>query len=210
MNNLPAPAISKARIEAFSDGVFAVVMTLLALELFDQRLSEAKTVTDLNNALFTLWPKVVSYIISFAVIGVFWIGHHTEFRYITHTNNRHLWINILFLLCISFLPFSAALLGEHYHYQMAVVIYGLNMVVASLAMYLNWRYATNHHRLVAADIDPHIIKSIVKRLLIGPCIYLGAIALSFWSPPASFAVFVMMAVLYVISQLVPVMKKTHS
>ena len=195
--------MSKSRLETLADGVFAIVMTLLVLELLDARVTEAKTAADLNQALFALWPKVVSYIISFAVAGVFWIGHHTELRYMTHTNHQHLWINILFLFTISVLPFSAALLGIHYHYQLPVVIYGLNMIAASLALYLNWWYATSHDRLVPANLDPRIRTSIVRRLLTGPVIYLIAILLSFWSPPLSFLVFVITAVFYVVSQLLP-------
>jgi uncharacterized membrane protein len=121
----------------------------------------------------------------------------------THTNHQHLWINILFLFTISVLPFSAALLGIHYHYQLPVVIYGLNMIAASLALYLNWWYATSHDRLVPANLDPRIRTSIVRRLLTGPVIYLIAILLSFWSPPLSFLVFVITAVFYVVSQLLP-------
>jgi hypothetical protein len=77
------------------------------------------------------------------------------------------------------------------------------MIAASLALYFNWWYATDQDRLVAPGLDPHIRASIVKRLLIGPGIYLIAIVLSFWSPPASFAVFVMTAAFYVVSQLLP-------
>jgi uncharacterized membrane protein len=196
--------MSKSRLETLTDGVFAIVMTLLVLELLDVRVTEAKTATELNQALLALWPKVVSYIISFAVVGVFWIGHHTEFRYITRTNHRHLWINILFLFTISVLPFSAALLGLHYHYQLPVVIYGLNMIAASLALYLNWWYATSHDRLISPDLDAGIRASIVRRVLIGPSIYLIAIVLSFWSPPLSFVIFVITAAFYVVSQLFPV------
>ena len=204
MSGAPPPLpIAKHRLETLADGVFAIVMTLLVLELLGGRLGEAKSADELNRALFALWPKAVSFIISFCVTGVFWFGHHTEFRYTTHTNSHHIWINILFLLCISFLPFLTALLGEHYSYQTAIVVYGINLIVASGVMYWNWCYVTTGRRLVAQDLDENIVKSIKRRLLIGPILYGGTILVSFWNPTASFVLYILTAMGYVLSQILP-------
>jgi uncharacterized membrane protein len=202
MDNSSHSTISKGRLEALNDGIFAIVMTLLALELINANMLAVRTAAELNHTLLALWPKVLSYLISFVVLGVFWVGQHTEHRYLTHTDSRHIWLNLLFLLAISFMPFSAALLGEHYEYQTAVVIYGLNRVAVSMTLYCTWWYAT-HHRLGALELTPRIIKYIAYRLLFGAAGYLGAVAVSFWSPTVSFFLYAFVDGLTVLVQLLP-------
>ncbi len=193
----------KGRLQSLSDGVFSIVMTLLVLELISLEVTGAGSAAELHHALLGLWPKVLSYAISFAVAGVFWVAQHADFHHLAHTDNRYLWINIFFLFWISLLPFSAALLGEHHQYTVAVVIYGCNMILATLTLYAGWRYAALNHRLVKPDLSALVIRQAHRRLLLGLPIYLVGIGIAFHSPHASYLVYVLVAILYVVAGIIP-------
>ena len=104
-----------------------------------------------------LLPNLLNIVVSFVILGMYWVGHHTQFEFIKRGNQTLLWLNIVFLTCVSLIPFSAGILGRHGAQQIAVVIYGLNLIVVALSHYAMWRYATNGHRLVAEDIDPNVV-----------------------------------------------------
>jgi uncharacterized membrane protein len=193
--------ISKARLETLADGVFAIVLTLLVLALLDPTLAKVSTPAELDRALLALWPRVVSYVISFVVAGIFWVAHHTQFHFIRHTNRRHIWINILFLLCVSFLPFSAALLGEHPRFRTPVILYAANMMAAGGSLALNWWYATHRRRLVEPTLDQRVIDRVYQRLSFGPAAYSVALAMAFVRPIVSFFLYVATAAAYVAIQL---------
>jgi uncharacterized membrane protein len=203
MADLNRHGFDKGRLQSLSDGVFSIVMTLLVLELISLEVTGAESATELHKALLSLWPKLLSYAISFAVAGVFWVAQHADLHHLTHTDNRYLWINIFFLFWISLLPFSAAMLGEHHQYSVAVVIYGCNMILASLTLHAAWRYAVHNHRLVKPDLSLSAIRQAHRRLLVGPPFYALGIGVAFYSPHASYLVYVLMAALYVVAGIVP-------
>jgi uncharacterized membrane protein len=105
--------ISKARIEALTDGVFAIVMTLLVLGIVVPHLSHLEASTELPKRLLDLRPVFLSYASSFIVLGFFWIGHDSQFHHIKRVNRTLLWITIFYLMFIALIPFSTALLGEY-------------------------------------------------------------------------------------------------
>jgi uncharacterized membrane protein len=155
--------ISKSRLEALTDGIFAIVMTLLVLEIaVPQILSHEPDVVraELPKRLFDLWPKIFSYVISFIILAIYWRGHHRQFHYIKHSDGVLVWTNIMFLMAVSFLPFSTSLLGEYIDQQISVFIYGGNSIVIALLLYIQWRYATNHYRLVDKNLDPKYYKEV--------------------------------------------------
>ena len=173
--------ISKSRLEALTDGIFAIVMTLLVLEIaVPQISSHAADVVEaeLPNRLFDLWPKIFSYVISFIILAIYWRGHHRQFHYIRHLDGVLVWTNIMFLMAVSFLPFSTSLLGEYIDQQISVFIYGGNSIVIALLLYIQWRYATDHYRLVDKNLDPNIIRRLPRRVLIGILAYLIAMVVS--------------------------------
>jgi len=135
-------------------------MTVLVLGLRgpDPNLSEP----DLASRILGLWPNYLAYAFSFVVLGVYWIGHHNQFHYIKQTDRVFLWVNILFLLTIGFVPFSTSLLGLYPFSPTAVRVYGANLTATGLALYAVWWYATSRHRLVEKDLDPHIV-SLAKK-----------------------------------------------
>jgi uncharacterized membrane protein len=201
LNNIRG--FEKSRLQSLSDGVFSIVMTLLVLEVISNEVTGAASAPELHKALLDLWPKLLSYVISFVVAGVFWVAQLADLHHLTHTDNRFLWINILFLFWVSLLPFSAALLGEHHQYAVAAIVYGCNMIFASLTLHFSWRYAVQGHRLVSPDLSAVAIKQAHVRILLGPPIYLLGIGVAFYNPHASFILYVFVAILYVVAGIVP-------
>lgn len=173
--------LGKSRIETLTDGVFAIAMTLLVLEISVPEISHSSgtedIVTELSRKLFELWPKVLSYVISFVILGIYWIGHHNQFHYIKRSDRILLWITILFLMFVAFIPFSTALLREYGDQQISVIIYGINLILTGLSLYLQWWYAaTKDRRLVESDLDAYMIKMAGRRVIIGTLVYLISIA----------------------------------
>jgi uncharacterized membrane protein len=196
--------LSKNRIEALTDGIFAITMTILVLDISVPQLSshsadDALVGDELLTRLFDLWPKIFSYGISFVILAIYWRAHHRQFHYIKHADGILIWTNIMFLMAVSFLPFSTSLLGEYIDQQISVFIYGGNSIIIAFFLYIQWRYATNHHRLADKNLDPNIIRGLPIRVLIGIIIYLIAMGVSFVNIQLS----VLLFTLIVISAVLP-------
>ena len=157
--------LSKNRIEALTDGIFAVVMTILVLDISVPQISSHSTVgsviagTDLLKRLFDLWPKILSFGISFVILAIYWMAHHRQFHYIKHVDRSLIWINIVFLMATCLLPFSTSLLGEYIEQEISILVYGGNSTMIASLLYIQWWYVTTSHhgRLVDENLD-RIIK----------------------------------------------------
>ena len=194
--------VSKARIEALTDGVFAIVMTILGLDVVVPHLSHSEASTELLKRLLELWPVVLSYASSFIILGFFWIGHDSQFHYIKRVNRPLLWITIFYLMFVALIPFSTSLLGEYADQQISVLIYGANLTIAFCWNYLHWRYATKNHRLVDSNLDPILITLVSRRYLVGIIMFLIAIAVSFINSNISLILYIGTPLYY----LIPVQK----
>jgi uncharacterized membrane protein len=124
--------LSKHRIEALTDGIYAVAMTLLVLELKLPEPRPPLTDAALRAELLHLAPKIVAWILSFFILAIFWFSHHRAFHYVRHVDRRLLWINLLSLLFASLLPFSSAMVGEYNMLFRAQALYAANMAVLAL------------------------------------------------------------------------------
>ena len=176
--------LSKNRIETLTDGIFAVAMTLLVLDIGVPQISSTSAVsigtgTELLTRLLDLWPKIFSFGISFVILAIYWMANHRQFYYLKHIDRVLIWINIIFLMAICLLPFSTSLLGEYSDQQISIFVYGGNSIMIASLLYIQWLYATNNYRLVDENLDPCIKNMLSKRLLFGIIIYLIAIAFSF-------------------------------
>lgn len=154
-----------SRIAGFSDAVFAIAITLLVLDLKAPEVLHGQP-RELVRSVAGLWPKFFSFLLSFAVIYIFWVGHHRMFQHIRRSDAGLLWLNSLLLLCVVFLPFPAALFGEHENHPFAVTLYALSMGLTSLVSTLLWRYVTRDRRLVAVDLDQHVVTHYLVRALV--------------------------------------------
>lgn len=194
--------LTTGRITAFSDGVFSIAITLLVLNL--QIPKGITSLTDLLLRLQALWPNLMSYILSFVIIGIYWVAHHNMFHYFKRSNRVFLWINILLLMCVAFIPFPAGLLGQFSFVsqsslaKVAEIIYACNLILTNLMLSLLWWYATSHHRLVDQDIDPHFVNIVNRRNLTAPVVYAASIGLSFLNVYLSLIVFFLFPLYYII------------
>jgi uncharacterized membrane protein len=174
------------RIVNFSDAVFAIVITLLVLDIRVPNIPEGLVSQELPGRILALGPKFLSYVISFLVIAIYWQVHHRVFRPIRRYDRTLLWLNFLFLMAISFLPFPTSLLGEYSEEQLSVVIYASNAAIASLLLVsISW-YAAAEHRLVSPDlVDDEAERQQRVQGLAVPVGFLLSIGISFFSPRAA-------------------------
>ncbi|MEP6572332.1 MAG: TMEM175 family protein [Gemmatimonadota bacterium] len=192
------------RLEAFSDGVFAIAITLLVLEI---RVPSHEAILQdggLWHALLRLWPSYLGYLISFVTIGIMWANHHSVFEQVRHADRYFLMINVLFLLCISFLPFPTAVLAAYLpdleQRTIAVAAYGATLIVISLAYNALWWYAIRGERLLGPDADAATIRVITLRYGLGPFAYAIAFGLAFVNVWASLAVHGVLAAVYLLPE----------
>ena len=182
----------------FSDAVFAIAITLLALEI---RVPEVPDNSEaLQGALLGLWPKFFSFMISFWFVGTYWVAHHRVFHYIRGYDRRLLFINLLFLMWIVLLPFSSSLLGEYGDRQLVVIIYAAHISLAGLSLQWVWWYASRDTRLMdTAHLDRREFRYNELGLSV-PLVFLLSIGVSFISVRATeyfwFLAFVVRPVLH--------------
>jgi uncharacterized membrane protein len=176
--------MSKNRLEAFSDGVFAIVITLLIL---DVRLPADKPLT--LETLRGVVPHVLAFVLSFVIVGVYWVSHHNMLHFIRQVDRQLLWLNLMLLLIIVFIPFPAALLGQHPDSALAVTLYGGNLMLVNAAGTAMWLYAVSRPHLAGDGLAP-ALRGFIARLHAAPILVYGAaIALAHWYVPLSLILF---------------------
>lgn len=183
----------KGRLQSLSDGVFSIVMTLLVLNLITTEVLGARSAQELHGVLLALWPKIVSYIISFAVAARFWVAQHLLMHKVAAIDLRFMWLNITFLFWVSLLPFSAAILGEHHQFAMGEIIYGVNMILIFLSLTGCWFRAMNDQALISGELDPRFLRKLKFRLWMAPLVYLLGIVISLYSPHMAYLIYVINA-----------------
>jgi uncharacterized membrane protein len=183
------------RIVNLSDGVFAIAITLLILDIRVPDIPETMVSSQLPGALLSLWPKYLGYILSFVGISTFWIIHHSIFRTIRSYNRIILYLNLLFLMVVAFVPFPTSLLGEYGNHQLPVAIYAATLAVGRLLLTAIHWYSTRNDRLLDEPQDPATVRFFLIRGLTIPVIFLLSIVISFFSVSvAIWTWFVMLAV----------------
>lgn len=180
------------RIIFFSDAVFAIAITLLALEIRLPVESVSLNDAELFQQLMSIGPAYLGFAISFLVIGGFWIGHHRRFRFIERYDSRLMFLNLLILMCIAFIPFPTSILSE-YGNLTATVFYAATMAVTGIFSSLLWMYASRGRRLVPEALDDALIRNELRLTLIVPVVFVVSIGLAFINP--DFAMFSWFAIL---------------
>ena len=184
------------RIEALSDGIFAIVMTLLVLELKVPHLQDNSN-GELLRYLLSLSPVFISYVISFIILGIYWVGHHNQMHFIKKSDRTFLWLNLMFFMFVSLVPFSAALLGEFHTDQISVIIYGLNLSFCGLSLFLIWRHAILA-KLTEESLSQDFINMVNTRILTTPVICLLAIGVSFINVSVSLVLLAAPIIFYIL------------
>lgn len=182
--------MNKTRLEAFSDGVFAIVITLLILDI---RLPEVDY-AHLREALKEIAPKILSYVMSFIVIGLYWVSHHNSFQLVKKTNRAFLWMNVFLLLVVSFIPFPASLMGRYPFQTIPVLIYGLNLLTVNFIAFGMLFYIYKNPQLAATPFTKESFrKQIPVYISVNSC-YLLAIILSPFAPMISYFIYIIVII----------------
>ena len=180
--------MTTSRLEAFSDGVLAIIITIMVLEL---KVPEEGTF----EALKPLIPKMISYIISFIYVGIYWNNHHHLFQIIEKVNGRILWANLILLFCLSLIPFSSAWMGENHFEQNTVAVYGVNLVLCALAFNFITISALNSEGKNSLFAKAYRIKT---KEYISTILYIIGIILSFFYPKVSLLLYFVVAAIWLI------------
>ena len=190
------------RLETFSDGIIAIAITLLILEI---RVPEAAP-GHLGEALLDQWPSYAAYAVSFAVIGIMWVNHHRIFHLLKAVDRPLLFINLLLLMFIAAFPFPTALLAEYLDVggddaQLAAAVYSGNATGCALAFNMMWRWVVRRGNLLHDHVSVENLRKGTRRFTLGLIVYPIAIGLSFVSAPLTLTLHALTAVYYVVDQL---------
>lgn len=191
------PLMSLNRFEAFSDGVFAIAVTLLVIEIKAPDLSQANSPEAVAKLLQVL-PHFLSYATSFIVIGVIWINHHALFHFIKRVDRTILVINLLLLMCVAFIPYPTALIGEYGSSLPVVVFYGLSLAITGFAYNALWFYVVRRYIKTEKLIHQKVVQKATIWTLSYPISYLVAAGLAFISINLSIILYVLIPSFYLL------------
>lgn len=197
-SHLVGRARDTSRIEALTDGVFAIVMTLMVFEI---RLPREETVP-LARALAGMWPEFFAYAVSFVQLGIYWVGHRSQYAFIVREDHVLRWSNLLFLALVSLIPFTTQLIAHHLASPLALGLYAANLILVGLVLAWHWRYATHGRRLVAADLAPAVVSTGLRRTVTAPLMYALALSLAVVSPVLTLGLFGLVPVFYLVPTLI--------
>ena len=167
------------RINAFSDGVFAIVITLMVLEIQLPNIPPELAAAELKGALWALAPRILAHFLTFALLGIYWVGHHTVFSFIKRYDRSLLWYNLVFLMFISLMPFPAGMIFEYGDQQITLILYCGVMVLAGISAAVMWWHASREHHLIDEQLPDEFIRLTYRRILLAPLLYLITIGLSY-------------------------------
>ncbi len=179
----------KGRLVSLTDGVFAIIMTILVFNISVPELilfTEGDFASERLSAKFAdLWPDFLAYVISFSTLGAFWVAHHRVFRWILSVDRPLIWINISFLMVIGLIPFSTTLLTQFMHSQNSIFVFSFNAILAGLLIYAIYYYVKRNTELVDKSVQALIEKSSSRRVLATVLTYSVSIGFSFIYLPVS-------------------------
>jgi len=184
---------STNRLDAFSDGVFAIVITLLVLELRIPEVSGEHVGEQLKHGLIELLPKFFSFVVSFIYVSIYWVNHHQLFHQLKGADKGLFWLNSLFLMGLTFIPFPTALIGSYPREPVAVMFYGLSMMVTAISFVLMKFYIIYFGRLTD---DQVLIKTPAFYFWAGPVLYLVAVVGAVFHVSWAIAIYILIPVIY--------------
>ncbi len=186
-----------ARLEALGDGIFSVAMTILVIEI-KLPVVMGSSARDFWNALDLVWHELLCYLISFIILGIMWFGHRMVFEYIAKTNRYFIFLGVLFYMVVCFVPFSTRFLAANTLNWYAIMLYGINLSLCNITLYIQWLYGLRRPSLHARDCPPEVRKEAKVLFLVSPVVYTVAILISFYIPQVSIGIFFLTPIFYLI------------
>jgi len=172
----PTSGLKTEKLIWFADAIFGFSITLLAMDI---RAPTTLVGTDLPSALVALMPRINSFLISFWIVGSYWIGYHRMFSYIVRYDRGLIYLNLLFLMFIVLLPFPADLIGRYYTETISLLIGAVFFASTGISLALLWRHASSDHRLVDKRLDQRTIRLISRRNIVSPIVFIASIPFFF-------------------------------
>jgi uncharacterized membrane protein len=194
------------RIAGLSDGLFAIAMTLIVLEIRIPDPGAVSSEPELWTAIIGLAPRFVTYLLSFLTLGIFWSGQQTELNHLARADRHFAWLNLAFLAAIAVMPFSTSLLAEFITFRLALLIYWLNIFLVGLALYATWTYAT-HAGLLKEGTSPAVSRAIKRRIIVGQALYAFGALLSVVSTYWSIAFIVLVQLNFAVAPRIPLLSR---
>ncbi len=197
---------SLERLAALSDGIFAVAMTLLVLDIHVPESASVHSEHDLWRALIGLGPRLLVYLMSFLTLGIFWNGQQVQLNNFSGGDRNLTWINITFLAAVSLVPFSTALLAGFITHRLALAVYWINLAMLGAALYGSWRYAVKA-RLLKEQVTYEVQCAIERRIVLAQALYAFGALLCLFSTYCSIAFIILMQLNFAIAPRIPGLKR---
>jgi uncharacterized membrane protein len=185
------------RISSLADGVFAIVMTLLVLGVEVPEVPDEMIADQLFREVLLLWPLIAAYVVSFLVLGIYWMGHHTQFHFLRGVDRPALWMNIVFFMFVCLVPFSTRMVGQYSGQEIALLLYGTNLLAISLMLLAHWQYAWRAH-LLDPSMGDETKRKVSRQILIGATVFAAGMGMAFVQPSWSLFVFLVVPVLHIL------------
>jgi TMEM175 potassium channel family protein len=186
--------MEKSRLEAFSDGVFAIVITLLILDI---RFPDVPY-TEFSRTLTSVLPRILAYVMSFIIIGLYWVTHHNSMHAMKRTDRGFLWLNILLLLCVSFIPFPTSLLGRYPFQAGPIIIYGVTLITCNAVGYIMLIYVHYRPHLAVSEFNEKYLRRHTPVYAVVNGAYLCAILLAHSLPLLSYLIYIAVVILLIV------------
>jgi uncharacterized membrane protein len=188
----PEYHIAKNRLETLVDGIFAIAMTLLVLGITPPKPPESLAPAILPDMIISLVPQVFLFIIAFLVLALFWLAHHRQFHFVRRVDPALVWINVLLLIAIVFVPFSTDVAGDYPEVLSAVLLFHANMLVVGLLFALHWRHICRHEHLCDPVPEKKIVHNWYLRSALVPAVAVTGGAITFISPSISLLIYIIL------------------
>ncbi|MBC6981021.1 TMEM175 family protein [Caulobacter sp. 17J80-11] len=195
------------RLAALSDGLFAIAMTLIVLQIEVPDPGAIRSEAQLVRALVALAPPIVTYLMSFMTLGIFWVGQQTQLNQLARSDRNLTWLHLGFLAATATMPFSTGLLAEFITYRLALVIYWLNIALLGGMLYATWIYAVGA-AVLKPDVSEEISLAVKRRIVVAQSLYAVGAALCLIHPGWSIAFLFLVQLNYVIAPRLPWIWKT--
>lgn len=190
--------LTTTRVESLSDGVFAIVLTLMVFQIRVPDIPFDLAQTELWPRLMHQAPEFYSYAVSFILVGIYWVAHHNMYHLVKRSTRPLLWMNLLFLMFVGFVPYTVALVGRYADLQRVMIIYGVHLMIISGLLYLQWWYVTRKKNLLVGPLNPEFVRSVDFKILTAPAVCVLAILTSFIWVRGSYLLYLLTIVMYLL------------
>lgn len=197
---------SLERIAAISDGIFAVAMTLLVLDLKTPAGEAIHSDAGLLHALAGMYPQFITYLLSFLTLGIFWMGQQAQLSLLSASDRGFSWIHLGFLCGVSFIPFSTRLLAEYIEYRAAIFVYWMNLLLLGALLYISWRHAARH-KLLKDEATEELRCAFERRVLVSQALYAAGALLCLIDDRLAIGVIILLQLNYVFAPRLPFLSR---